>query len=214
MLKCVNVDIEILKKLYGWERIIIMKRIFDVGVSFIGLVLLSPIIILISIMIKVTSKGPVFFIQRRVGKDNEEFNILKFRTMRVDTPNVATDLLKNPETYMTPIGKMMRSTSLDELPQLINILKGEMSFVGPRPALYNQYDLNEARARAGVNKLVPGLTGWAQINGRDTISLEDKVRLDKEYLERRSLWFDIKILCKTFVKVAVGEDIQEGKASE
>ena len=165
-----------------------MKRIFDILVSGIFLIILSPLILIISIIIKLTSKGNVFFKQKRIGRLNKEFYIYKFRTMRTDTPDVATHLLKNPEKYITPIGKFLRKTSLDELPQLFNILKGEMSLVGPRPALYNQYDLKEMRNKEGINILVPGLTGWAQINGRDEISLEEKVRLDKEYLEKQSFW--------------------------
>lgn len=188
-----------------------MKRIFDITVSTLLLLLLSPIFILISLIIMTTTNGPVFFIQRRIGKDNKEFSIFKFRTMKVNTPNVATDLLDNPEEYITTIGKFLRSTSLDELPQLINIFKGEMSFVGPRPALYNQYELNEARVREGINKLTPGLTGWAQINGRDTIDLKEKVRLDKEYLEKQNFWFDFEILIKTFVKVLTKEGVKEGR---
>ena len=146
-----------------------MKRIFDILVSGIFLIILSPLILIISIIIKRTSKGTVFFKQKRIGRLNKEFYIYKFRTMRTDTPDVATHLLKNPEKYITPIGKFLRKTSLDELPQLFNILKGEMSLVGPRPALYNQYDLKEMRNKEGINILVPGLTGWAQINGRDEI---------------------------------------------
>ena len=187
-----------------------MKRIFYILVSGIFLIILSPLILIISIIIKLTSKGNVFFKQKRIGRLNKEFYIYKFRTMRTDTPDVATHLLKNPEKYITPIGKFLRKTSLDELPQLFNILKGEMSLVGPRPALYNQYDLKEMRNKEGINILVPGLTGWAQINGRDEISLEEKVRLDKEYLEKQSFWFDIKILWLTFFKVIKKEGIKEG----
>lgn len=187
-----------------------MKRIFDILVSGIFLIILSPLILIISIIIKLTSKGNVFFKQKRIGRLNKEFYIYKFRTMRTDTPDVATHLLKNPEKYITPIGKFLRKTSLDELPQLFNILKGEMSLVGPRPALYNQYDLKEMRNKEGINILVPGLTGWAQINGRDEISLEEKVRLDKEYLEKQSFWFDIKILWLIFFKVIKKEGIKEG----
>ena len=145
---------------------------------------------------------------------NKEFYIYKFRTMRTDTPDVATHLLKNPEAYITPIGKFLRKTSLDELPQLFNILKGDMSLVGPRPALYNQYDLKEMRNKQGINILMPGLTGWAQINGRDEISLEEKVRLDKEYLENRSFCFDIKILFLTFFKVLKKEGVKEGQIKQ
>ena len=187
-----------------------MKRIFDILVSGIFLIILSPLILIISIIIKLTSKGNIFFKQKRIGRLNKEFYIYKFRTMRTDTPDVATHLLKNPEKYITPIGKFLRKTSLDELPQLFNILKGEMSLVGPRPALYNQYDLKEMRNKEGINILVPGLTGWAQINGRDEISLEEKVKLDKEYLEKQSFCFDIKILFLTFFKVIKKEGVKEG----
>ena len=164
-----------------------MKRIFDFLMSLIAIIVFSPIILIISLLVKLTSKGPVFFKQRRIGKNNEEFNILKFRTMRVDTPNVATHLLKDPSVFITPLGKFLRKTSLDELPQLVNILKGDMSIVGPRPALYNQYDLRDMRTEVGVHKLVPGLTGWAQINGRDEIPLEEKVGLAKEYKNMKSM---------------------------
>lgn len=188
-----------------------MKRIFDFIMSLLAIICLSPIIIIVSLIIKFTSEGPILFKQRRIGKDNKEFNIYKFRTMRVDTPNVATHLLENPEQYITAIGKFMRKTSLDELPQLFNILKGEMSIVGPRPALYNQLDLRDMRTRVGVHKLVPGLTGWAQINGRDEIPLDLKVSLDKEYLDRKSFWLDIKIIFLTIVKVLKSDGVQEGK---
>ncbi len=191
-----------------------MKRVFDFISSLIAMIILSPIFLILMIIIKLTSEGPIFFKQRRIGKDNEEFKILKFRTMRIDTPNVATHLLENPEQYITSIGKLMRKTSLDELPQLFNILKGEMSFVGPRPALYNQYDLIEMRTKVGVSKLIPGLTGWAQINGRDEIPLEEKVRLDKEYLEIRGFWLDIKIIFLTFFKVLKSEGVKEGKTKK
>lgn len=188
-----------------------MKRIFDFIMSLLAIICLSPIIIIVSLIIKLTSEGPILFRQRRIGKDNKEFNIYKFRTMRVDTPNVATHLLENPEQYITSIGKFMRKTSLDELPQLFNILKGEMSIVGPRPALYNQLDLRDMRTKVGVHKLVPGLTGWAQINGRDEIPLDLKVSLDKEYLDRKSFWLDIKIIFLTVVKVLKSDGVQEGK---
>ncbi|MGU8596377.1 sugar transferase [Clostridium perfringens] len=187
-----------------------MKRVFDFSMSLIAIIVFSPIILIISLLVKLTSKGPVFFKQRRIGKNNEEFNILKFRSMRIDTPNVATHLLKDPSVFITPLGKFLRKTSLDELPQLINILKGEMSIVGPRPALYNQYDLKDMRTKVGVHKLVPGLTGWAQINGRDEIPLEEKVALDKEYMIMQSFWMDIKIIFMTIFKVAKSEGVSEG----
>lgn len=189
-----------------------MKRIFDFLMSLIAIVLFSPVILIVALSVKLTSKGPMLFKQRRIGKDNEEFSILKFRTMRIDTPNVPTHLLENPDQWITPVGKFLRKTSLDELPQLFNILSGKMSIVGPRPALYNQYDLKEMRTAEGIHKLVPGLTGWAQINGRDEIPLSLKVKLDKEYLERKSFWFDLKIILLTVISVIKRDGVQEGKA--
>ena len=189
-----------------------MKRLFDFVMSLIGIVVLSPIILIVSLAVKFTSPGPMLFKQRRIGKNNVEFEIYKFRTMRIDTPNVPTHLLENPEQWITPVGKFLRKTSLDELPQLFNILKGEMSIVGPRPALYNQIDLKEMRTEAGIHKLVPGLTGWAQINGRDEIPLSLKVKLDKEYLMKKSFFFDIKIIFMTVLSVIKSEGVQEGKA--
>ena len=179
--------------------------------SLIGITVLSPIILIVALAVKLTSPGPMLFKQRRIGKNNDEFQIYKFRTMRIDTPNVPTHLLENPEQWITPVGKFLRKTSLDELPQLFNILKGEMSIVGPRPALYNQIDLKEMRTEAGVHKLVPGLTGWAQINGRDEIPLSLKVKLDKEYLEKKNFLFDIKIIFMTVLSVLKSEGVQEGK---
>lgn len=187
-----------------------MKRFFDFILSLLAIILLAPFLILISVLVKTTSKGPVFFKQRRVGKNNKEFTIYKFRTMRTDTPNVATHLLENPDVFITHIGRVLRKTSLDELPQLFNILKGDMSIVGPRPALYNQYDLIDMRTKAGVETLVPGLTGWAQINGRDEIELDLKVQLDKEYKDKRGLIFDLKIIFLTAVKVFKSEGVAEG----
>lgn len=189
-----------------------MKRVFDFIISLIGVRVLSPIILIVALAVKFTSPGPMLFKQRRIGKNNVEFEIYKFRTMRIDTPNVPTHLLENPEQWITPVGKFLRKTSLDELPQLFNILKGEMSIVGPRPALYNQIDLKEMRTEAGVHKLVPGLTGWAQINGRDEIPLSLKVKLDKEYLMKKSFFFDIKIIFMTALSVIKSEGVQEGKA--
>ena len=188
-----------------------MKRVFDFIISLIGVIVLSPIILIVALAVKFTSPGPMLFKQRRIGKNNVEFEIYKFRTMRIDTPNVPTHLLENPEQWITPVGKFLRKTSLDELPQLFNILKGEMSIVGPRPALYNQIDLKEMRTEAGVHKLVPGLTGWAQINGRDEIPLSLKVKLDKEYLEKKNFLFDIKIIFMTVLSVLKSEGVQEGK---
>ena len=189
-----------------------MKKVFDLISSLIGFIFFLPLFLIISLIIKLSSPGPIFFKQRRIGKDNEEFYILKFRTMRIDTPNVATHLLENPDKYITKIGKVLRKTSLDELPQLINIIRGEMSVVGPRPALYNQLDLKGMRTEVGVNKLVPGLTGWAQINGRDEIPLSLKVNLDKEYLDRMNFFFDIKIIFMTVLSVLKSDGVQEGKA--
>lgn len=190
-----------------------MKRIFDFLMSLVAIVLFSPVILIVALSVKLTSKGPILFKQRRIGKDNEEFSILKFRTMRIDTPNVPTHLLEDPEQWITPVGKFLRKTSLDELPQLFNILSGKMSIVGPRPALYSQLDLKEMRTNEGIHKLVPGLTGWAQINGRDEIPLSLKVKLDKEYLERESFWFDLKIIFLTVVSVIKSDGVQEGKAA-
>ena len=189
-----------------------MKRLFDFLMSLIATIILSPVILIVALAVKFTSPGPILFKQRRIGKDNVEFEIYKFRTMRIDTPNVPTHLLENPEQWITPVGKFLRKTSLDELPQLFNILKGEMSIVGPRPALYNQFDLKEMRTEVEVHKLVPGLTGWAQINGRDEIPLSLKVNLDKEYLERKSFLFDIKIIFMTVLSVLKRDGVQEGKA--
>ena len=189
----------------------VLKRVFDFLMSLIAIIILSPVILIVALAVKFTSPGPILFKQRRIGKDNVEFEIYKFRTMRIDTPNVPTHLLENPEQWITPVGKFLRKTSLDELPQLFNILKGEMSIVGPRPALYNQIDLKEMRTEAGVHKLVPGLTGWAQINGRDEIPLSLKVKLDKEYLEKKNFFFDIKIIFMTVLSVLKSEGVQEGK---
>lgn len=189
-----------------------MKRLFDFLMSLIATIILSPVILIVALAVKFTSPGPMLFKQRRIGKDNVEFEIYKFRTMRIDTPNVPTHLLENPDQWITPVGKFLRKTSLDELPQLFNILKGEMSIVGPRPALYNQLDLKEMRTEVEVHKLVPGLTGWAQINGRDEIPLSLKVNLDKEYLDKMSFLFDIKIIFMTVLSVLKRDGVQEGKA--
>ena len=158
--------------------------------------------ILIAVFVRLTTKGSVFYWSDRVGKNNEIFKMPKFRSMRVDTPAVATHLLDNPDAYLSPIGDFLRRSSLDELPQLFSVLKGDMSFVGPRPALHNQDDLITLRTEKGVDKLLPGITGWAQVNGRDELSIADKVALDVEYLKRQSFWFDMKILWMTFLKVA------------
>ncbi len=188
-----------------------MKRGFDILSSLVAIVLFSPILLVLAMIVKCTSPGPVLFKQRRIGIDNQEFMIYKFRTMRIDTPNVATHLLKNPEQYITPIGKFMRKTSLDELPQLFNILKGEMSIVGPRPALYNQYDLIEMRTSANVHTVRPGLTGLAQVSGRDELENEQKVYFDKEYTMKQSLRLDFKIIFLTILKVFKSEGVIEGE---
>jgi O-antigen biosynthesis protein WbqP len=170
-------------------------------IAFILLLLFLPIFLTISFLIFLENGFPVFFTQKRVGIDYSFFNIYKFRSMKKHTPNVATHLLTNPDQYLLKIGKLIRKTSLDELPNLINIIKGEMVFVGPRPALYNQDDLMQLRVANGVHKLKPGITGWAQINGRDEISISEKVKLEKEYLSRKSILFDIEIIFKTFTSV-------------
>ena len=178
-----------------------MKRLFDLSVACIAaLVSLGPILI-VALAVRLTSPGPVLYWSNRVGKDNRIFKMPKFRSMRIDTPAVATHLLENPDQWLTSIGSFLRKSSLDELPQLWSILKGDMSFVGPRPALFNQDDLIALRTEAGVHELLPGLTGWAQINGRDELPIPEKVKLDVEYLQQRSIWFDIRILWLTFVKV-------------
>ena len=169
--------------------------------AFFLLVILSPIFILVGLLIFIQDGFPVFFKQKRVGVNYSLFYIYKFRTMKKDTPNVATHLLTNPEQYLLKIGALLRKLSLDELPNLINIIRGEMVFVGPRPALYNQDDLMVLRVAAGVDKLIPGITGWAQVNGRDELSLEQKVALEKEYLAKKSLFIDFQILIKTFTNV-------------
>ena len=178
-----------------------MKRILDLFCSLLALMLLALPILLVSLAVKLTSKGPVLYWSDRVGRHNKIFQMPKFRSMLVGTPPVATHLLANPSAVLTPIGSFLRKTSLDELPQLWSILKGDMSLVGPRPALFNQYDLISMRTEQGIHALAPGLTGWAQINGRDEIPIEQKVAFDAEYLARQSLLFDIKILWLTVLKV-------------
>lgn len=178
-----------------------MKRIFDLILALIILAASFIPLILIAIVVRLTSKGPALHWSSRVGRYNQIFSMPKFRTMRLETPQVATHLLQNPKRYETPIGPFLRKTSLDELPQLYNIFRGDMSFVGPRPALFNQHDLIQLRTKAKVHLLLPGVTGWAQINGRDTLSIKDKVNLDTAYLKQQSFVFDIKILCITILKV-------------
>lgn len=189
------------------------KRICDFLLSFIAIVLLSWVFLLLMLSIKLTSKGPVFFRQKRIGKGKSEFYILKFRTMRIDTPgDIPTHLLINPEQYITTVGKFLRKTSLDELPQLFNILKGDMSIVGPRPALWNQYDLIAERDRYGANNVKPGLTGWAQINGRDELLIQIKAELDGDYIKKLSFIFDIKCILRTFGCVIRHDGVKEGTA--
>lgn len=187
-----------------------MNRVFDILMSLILLILLSPLLLIISLVIKVNSEGPVFFTQMRIGKKNEAFKLYKFRTMRTDTPNVATHLLEDPQNYINSFGKFLRKSSFDELPQLINILSGDMTFIGPRPALFNQFDLIDLRTRYGVHILRPGVTGWAQVNGRDCLEISKKVDFDFYYLKNRKLTLDIKILLLTVLKVLRAEGVLEG----
>ncbi|ANE88294.1 MULTISPECIES: sugar transferase [Bacillus] len=188
-----------------------LKRIIDFIIALIGLVILLPIILILIVCIKIDSKGPVLFKQRRIGKEKREFYILKFRTMRIDTPkDTPTHLLENPEVYITKLGKFLRKTSLDELPQILNIIKGEMSIVGPRPALWNQYDLIKERDKHGANDILPGLTGWAQINGRDELPIDVKASLDGEYAQKISFLLDGKVFLKTVVSVAKSDGVKEG----
>jgi len=178
-----------------------MKYIFDLLLGVVVVLLLVPFMLLVAITVRLSSKGSALYWSDRVGKNNKIFKMPKFRSMLIDTPAVATHLLNDPDSYLSPIGGFLRSTSLDELPQLFSVLKGDMSFVGPRPALFNQEDLIALRSKKSVDKLLPGITGWAQVNGRDELSIPDKVALDVEYLNRQSFWFDIKILWMTFLKV-------------
>ena len=187
--------------MYDSKSVNLMKRINDLLVA-LGLILtFAPFFLLVVLAVRLTSNGPVLFRTQRVGKGNKLFTMYKFRTMRIDTPQVATHLLKEPEQFLSPIGKFLRRTSLDELPQLINVLRGEMSLVGPRPALFNQDDLIALRLARGVDALNPGITGWAQVNGRDELPIPEKVKLDEWYLRNRSLWLDLKILGMTIFKV-------------
>jgi len=187
------------------------KRSIDMILSLIGLIMLSPIFIFLLIAIKLDSRGPVLFKQKRVGIHKTDFKILKFRTMKIDTPkDTPTHLLDKPEQYITNMGKFLRRTSLDELPQIWNILVGNMSIIGPRPALWNQYDLIEERDKYGANDVPPGLTGWAQINGRDELSIEVKAKLDGEYVEKISFWTDVKCFFGTIISVAKSDGIIEG----
>ena len=184
-----------------------MKRLFDLVVALVAVVFLALPIVMTALAVRLTSPGPVLYWSDRVGRHNRIFKMPKFRSMRIDTPAVATHLLQNPEQWLTPIGSFLRKSSLDELPQLWSILKGDMSFVGPRPALFNQEDLIALRTEKGVHELVPGLTGWAQVNGRDELPIPQKVQLDVEYLERGSLLFDMKILWLTALKVLARDGV-------
>jgi O-antigen biosynthesis protein WbqP len=189
----------------------VMKRIIDVILALLGLIVFSPLFLLLIIAVKLDSPGPVLFKQRRVGKDKQEFMILKFRTMRIDTPkDTPTHLLANPDAYITKVGRFLRKTSLDEIPQILNIIKGEMSIIGPRPALWNQDDLVAERDQYGVNDLVPGLTGWAQINGRDELPIPVKARLDGEYVKRFGLGMDVKCFLGTIRSVLKSDGVVEG----
>lgn len=184
------------------------KRTFDIAFSILLIILLSPLFITLALIIKITSRGQVLHWSKRVGRDNKLFRMPKFRSMRTDTPQLPTHLLSNPAVYLTPIGSFLRRTSLDELPQLFSILSGKLSFVGPRPALFNQDDLVALRTERGIHQLVPGLTGWAQVNGRDELPIPVKVKFDYEYLMRRSFKFDLRIIGMTLVQVAHSEGIK------
>ena len=191
------------------------KRLIDIVLSFIGIVVLIPFWIIMAILIKCTSKGPILFKQDRVGKNKKIFKIWKYRTMRIDTPkDCPTHLLENPDQYITKVGKFLRKTSLDELPQIFNIFVGKMSIIGPRPALWNQDDLILERDKYGANDIRPGLTGWAQINGRDELEIEDKARLDGEYVQKMSFLFDCKCFFGTIKSVFKHEGVVEGGTGE
>lgn len=184
-----------------------MKRFFDLSLGCLLLIFLAIPMLFIALLIRITSKGPSFYWSDRVGKNNAIFRMPKFRSMMLNTPEVASNILENPDLFLTPIGSFLRRTSLDELPQLFSVIKGDMSFVGPRPALFNQEDLIALRTEFGVCKLLPGVTGWAQINGRDQLSIAEKVNLDLVYLNRQSFWFDLIILIKTVIKVIKNKDV-------
>ena len=202
--ECVNKRVN-----FAYNRI--FKRIIDIICSLMAIIFLSIIYLPICLLVKLTSPGPVFFRQKRIGKNKTFFNILKFRTMRIDTPkDCPTHLLENPDQYITKVGKFLRKTSLDELPQIFNIFKGDMSVIGPRPALWNQDDLIAERDKYGVNELKPGLTGWAQVNGRDELPIPVKAKLDGEYVDRISFTFDVKCLLLTIVSVFKSDGVVEG----
>jgi len=184
-----------------------MKRLFDLFTSIVLLLLLIIPMFIIMFLVRATSKGPILYWSQRIGRNNHPFKMPKFRTMKLETPVVATHLLDNPDTYLSPIGGFLRRYSLDELPQLFSVLKGDISLVGPRPALFNQKDLIALRKEKKIDKLLPGITGWAQVNGRDILSVSDKVDLDEVYMLRQSFWFDLKILWMTFLKVLSHKDV-------
>lgn len=189
----------------------IIKRVIDFIISLLGCIILSPVFLILCIAIKIDSPGPILFKQRRIGIHKKEFSILKFRTMRIDTPkDMPTHLLTNPEQYITKVGKFLRKSSLDELPQIFNILAGQMSIIGPRPALWNQDDLIAERDKYGANDVMPGLTGWAQINGRDELEIPVKAKLDGEYVERMSFLFDVKCFFGTITSVLKHDGVVEG----
>jgi O-antigen biosynthesis protein WbqP len=190
------------------QAVLLTIRSFDISLSVLLLLLFSPLFLILALLIKMTSKGPVLYWSQRVGKNNKLFRMPKFRTMQMGTPQVATHLLSDPSIYLTPVGVLLRRTSLDELPQLFSILVGDLTFVGPRPALFNQDDLVSLRTERGIHMLVPGLTGWAQINGRDELPIPEKVQFDYEYLQRRSFKFDLYIICATIIKVVRGDGIR------
>lgn len=193
-----------------------VKRFIDIVLSFLGLIILSPVFLIITVAIKIDSEGPILFKQKRVGKGKTYFNILKFRTMKVDAPkDVPKHLLQNPEQYVTRVGKFLRDTSLDELPQIWNIFVGQMSIIGPRPALWNQYDLIAERDKYGANDIRPGLTGWAQINARGELPIEIKAKLDGEYVQKLSFLFDVKCFFGTIVRLLTGSGaVESGKVEE
>ncbi len=191
------------------------KRIFDIILSGLAILILSPIVLILFLAIYIDDPGPIFFTQKRVGKNKKHFKILKFRTMKVDTPHdIPTHLLENPEQYITRVGKFLRMTSLDELPQIFNIFVGQMSIIGPRPALWNQFDLIAERDKYGANQLTPGLTGWAQINGRDELEIEVKAKFDGEYAQKLSFLFDVKCFFGTIVSVLKHDGVVEGATGE
>ena len=192
-----------------------IKRLIDFVLALCGLIVLSPVFIILCIWIKLDSKGPILFKQKRVGINKTYFNIYKFRTMYIDTPkDMPTHMLSNPDQFITKAGKFLRKTSLDELPQIINIIKGEMAIIGPRPALWNQYDLIEERDKYHANDVRPGLTGWAQINGRDELEIDVKARLDGEYVKRISFLFDLKCFFGTITSVLKSDGVVEGGTGE